>query len=268
LSRSLVPQYAFAFSGQIWNLALDDGNGWLVAEIRDADTRRVSFSTIDLQKNALLWKDLSPDPTWWMGLVGVYNGVLLLHRYADSQRPETSGILAIDVATESTRWKHTDWAFLHTDGHSVALHQTGADQLPVYQKVDIHSGEVISAGPMPPVLEPLRPPSNVRYPWHYTEESPYFQPIALFLGRQLGINPVKAFDYAEFQGLIVVSYYLCEPHSPLTNRIVVLDEQAKVLLHETIATQLTGIGLDTFFIRKSSLIWVREKKELLSYRFI
>jgi hypothetical protein len=262
---ALSLQFSFTFSGNLWNIALDDANGWLVAEVRDATTRHVSFSAVNLPDYRLQWKDYSPDPSWWLGIAGLYQGILLLHKYAGSQRPETTGIVAIEVSTGQIRWQHAEWALLRTDGESLILHRTGADQLPLYQQIDLFSGQVQAIIPLPPEpLSPLLLP-DVQYPWHYTEESPYFQPIARFLSRQLGISPLKAVDYAEFRGLIVVSYYICEAHSPLSNRIIVLDDQARILLHEPVASQLSGIGLDTFLIRKDSLIFVREKKELLSY---
>lgn len=265
MSGPLRLQFAFAFSGNLWNIALDDSNGWLVAEVRDATTRRVSFGAVDLQQNRLLWKDFSPDPSWWWGIAGLSRGVLLLHQYTGSQRPETKGILAVEVSTRRVLWQHPEWAFLRTGGTTLILHRTGTDQLPVYQITDLLSGQVVALSDAPTEQQIPPPEPDVQYPRHYSEESPYFQPITRFLGQQLDIKPLKAIDYAESQGLIVVSYYLCEAHSPLSNRILVLDKQARIRLHESVATQLPGIGMDTFLIRKDSLIFVREKKELISY---
>jgi hypothetical protein len=265
LSGSLRLQFAFAFSGHLWNIALDDLHGWLVAEVRDATTRRVRFAAIDRQQNRLLWKDFTPDPSWWWGIAGLNRGVLLLHQYVGSQRPEIKGVMAVEVSTGQVLWQHTDWAFQRTDGPTLTLHRTGADQLPVYQMIDLLSGQVTAVSSIPPDQQMPPPEPDVQYPRHYSEESPYFQPIARFLGQQLDVKPLKAFDYAEFQGLIVVSYYICEAHSPLSNRILVLDKQARILLHESVATQLSGVGMDPFLISKGSLIFVREKKELLSY---
>jgi hypothetical protein len=244
---------------------LDDPNGRLVAEVRDATTRRVHFAAIDLGQNRLLWQDFSPDPSWWWGIAGFRRGVLLLHQYVGSQRPETKGIVAVEVSTRRVLWQHAEWAFLRTDGTTLTLHRTGTDQLPVYQMTDLLSGQVVALSAVPPEQPMPLPEPDVQYPRHYSEENPYFQSIARFLGQQLDIKPLKACEYAEFQGLIVVSYYICEAHSPLSNRILVLDKQARILLHEAVATQLSGIGMDTFLIRKGSLIFVREKKELLSY---
>ncbi|MES2730319.1 MAG: DUF4905 domain-containing protein [Bacteroidota bacterium] len=264
------PQFVFSFDGHIWTMGLDHANGLLVLEIRDATTRRVSFAAVDLGKNdstshALLWKDFQPEHSWWLSLVGVYNGVLLLHRYADSQRPEAKGILAVEVRSCRVLWQQPDWAFMDTDGEVVILHQQGADQSPVYQQIDLRSGKSLAITEIPTVPNPQPPSPDIQYPVHYPEQSPYFQPIARFLHQKLGIQPIQAFDYAEFQGLIVVSYYLCAPDSPLSNKVVVLDNKACVLLHESMATHLNGIGMDTFLIRKGSLLFVREKKELVSY---
>jgi hypothetical protein len=254
-------------------MGLDHENGLLVLEIRDANTRQVSFAAVDLGKTnaasqALLWKDFQPERSWWLSLVGVCKGILLLHRYADSQKPEAKGILAVDVRSGRVLWQLPDWAFLGVDGSVVILHQQGADQLPVYQRMDLRNGTSLAITDLLAAPNPLPVSPDIQYPVHYSEQSPYFQTIARFLHQKLEVQPIKAFDYAEFRGLIVVSYYLCEPHSPLLNKVVVLNNQASVVLHEAMATNLNGVGMDTFLIRNGNLIFVREKKELVSYSLV
>ncbi len=259
-------QFNIVFHAPIWNIVLDSGHSFLVAEIRETATRQVSFAAIDLDNPhaPLLWQDFRPDPSWWWSTVGIYNGVLLLHRYTDARQPEPKGLLAVDVRSRQVLWQHPEWVFQQVSGNALTVSRLEAE-MPVFRNLDLTTGQDLS-GKEQPIMPSAEPPfhQDILYPLHYPEENTYFQPIARFLSQQLQIQPVKAFDYAEFQGLVVVSYYLCA-QSGLINRLVVLDEQARVLLHETLESDLPGVGQATFLIRHGSLIFVREKKELMSY---
>jgi hypothetical protein len=228
----------------------------------------MSFAAVDLERpsSPLLWQDYRPDSSWWWSMAGLYQGVLLLHRYADARQPEAKGLLALDVRTLQVRWQQPDWAFRQISGTVLTVYQRESGS-PVFRQLDLTSGRPLSGDVVSETSAAEASfEGGVQYPWHYPEEQTYFQPIARFVSQQLQIQiqPVKAFDYAERQGLVVVSYYLCDP-SGLTNRLVVFDGQARVRLHETLATGLPGVGQATFLIRDNSLLFIRDKKELVSY---
>ena len=87
-----------------------------------------------------------------------------------------------------------------------------------------------------------------------------------FLGQKLNLTPVVALEYLELDTFIFVSYYVAE--GDLVNYLLVLSADGKVLLHEKLDEHLKGIGLDTFFILSGCVIFVRNKRELVSYSLI
>jgi hypothetical protein len=264
LTRSLItPQFAVSFDAPVWSIQLDHASGLLVAEIRDGDARRVSFAALDLDQpggGALLWKDFQPDD-WSVRQMGVLDGVLLLQGFGTGQPPSPTHLVAVDVRERRVRWRRPGWALMEARGSQVKVYPTEA---PLESKIwNVRSGQ--AEGEMAIYEEnAASPPADVQYPTHYPEDSPYFSAVARFLEQRLGVQPVRAFDYAETQGLVVVSYYLCAAGA-LENRLVVFGPDAQVWWHEPVASQLSGVGLDTFLIRKNCLILVREKKELRGY---
>src|SRR4051812_36493755 len=162
-------QIQLVFQAPIWNIVLDSGSGYLVAEIRETATRQVSFAAIDLDnpRALLLWQDYRPDPSWWWSTVGIYNGVLLLHRYTDARQPEPKGLLAVDVRSQQVRWQHPDWVFRQVNGDIVTVSRMEAE-MPVIRNLDLLTGQDWSEKGQP-VMPSDETPLNqdIIYPLHY-----------------------------------------------------------------------------------------------------
>jgi hypothetical protein len=173
------------------------------------------------------------------------------------------GLIAIDVHTKKIIWQQPQMNFggLLQKGILTIEHTPEA---PLYRLVNLDTGIIEKTFDIQPALYEAEPVSPIFYPRHYTEENKYFETIVSFLNNLLGIQPQKAFDYAEYKQLIIISYYLYT-NNTLSNFLLVLDQQSRILLHEPIATQLSGIGLDTFLIVHHHLVFVKEKKELITY---
>ncbi len=60
-----------------------------------------------------------------------------------------------------------------------------------------------------------------------------------------------------------MSYYVTE--SGLSNYLVVMDGEGEVLLHEKLAEQLKGIGMETFFVLAGCVFFVKNREDLVSY---
>ncbi|NJO02062.1 MAG: hypothetical protein HC880_10525 [Bacteroidia bacterium] len=137
---------------------------------------------------------------------------------------------------------------------------------PHYERLALRDGAVIENFPpgFLPVYESVVGESNFHYPSHYPEGSEYFRQVADFLAQRLELSAVKAVDYLEYDYLILISYFL-EKNSLLYNKLLILDNEAEILLHETINQGLMGIALDTFFIYKKNLIFIRNKQEIINY---
>lgn len=259
--EKLIQKASYHFSGQIWRILADTGEETLAVEIRHGDTRRTDFAAI--YQNKLLFQSLSLPENWWISGVALYQGKLLLHTYPDSQMPVPKGLIAVNVHTRNIIWQQPQMTFggLLPTGILTIEHTPEA---PIYRLVNLETGTIEEVLGTQPILHESDPASPIIYPRHYTQENKYFETIVSFLNNLLGIDAQKAFDYAEYQKWIIISYYLYH-NNTLSNFLLVLDQQAQILLHEPIASQLTGIGLDTFFIIHHHLVFVREKKELIIY---
>jgi len=131
-------------------------------------------------------------------------------------------------------------------------------------KIDIHSQKVL--GDTEGSNEQKMIGNDVIPPLHYLANTAHFITVAKFLQEKLNISPVKAVDYLERDGHIVISYYIWI-NDHLANFLLILDENGEVQRHELLANQLSSIGIDTFFIIRDALFTIRQKSELLIYDF-
>jgi hypothetical protein len=247
----------------------DPAGSKLLLEIRDSEKHEVSFTAIDLNEKRLMWDGLSFEESWWIGMSALQDDVLLLHQYEDSQNPENSQLFAVDVNSCEVLWAVTDFTFLNiVKGKVIGF--TRKEEERYYSTIELKSGEIAAAGSLTAQLleqnaqQEAQQMTAGRFPLHYPEDNEYFATFRTFLEKQLGVQVVKACDYLEYGGLILISYYLYKDKS-LTNYMVVFDQQGRALLHEKLDSQLPAVGMDTFFVINDQLIFICDKKEIKSY---
>jgi hypothetical protein len=264
VSKKLHLNFSYAFPGQIWRILAEADTEIIVAELREGNLRKADFAAI--YQNKLLYESVPLPESWWISATALQEGILLLQTYPDSQTPVPKGLLALEVRSASLLWQYPELNFTGFDSmRSAVIAKAPSEAEPIYQLIDLITGKSSELLPDENLFipDPVTD-SKIIFPRHYTSENKYFPAIVSFLNQRLGIKAEKAVDYAEYQHLLVISYYLYV-HNTLSNFLVVIDRQTGILLHEPIATQLSGTGLDTFCIMNNCLIFVREKKELLSY---
>jgi hypothetical protein len=102
------------------------------------------------------------------------------------------------------------------------------------------------------------------YSFYYPQEHAYFATVGAFLNQFMHIQPVHGCEYLEHQGAIIISYYIYEEKS-LSNYLLAMNQAQEVLLHDKIGSQLDGLGVDTFFVVRNRLIFIKEKYQFVSY---
>jgi hypothetical protein len=99
---------------------------------------------------------------------------------------------------------------------------------------------------------------------HYNTENKFLGKIAGFVFALSNKQPEGPMDYLEYKGKIIVSFYTKEGEK-LVNYLLVVNEEGNILLLDQIGTEISGIGLDTFFLYKDLLIFIKNKKELVIF---
>jgi hypothetical protein len=261
LANTIAYKFSYSFQGTIWNILADANSNRLFLEVRDVDQKKVSFSALNLQNYAWLWKDVVLEEPWWISMTAIAGDKLLLTVYTDTNNPDKKTLLAYDVLRQEIAW----WR----NGFSVSAANTrnvkGIDaRFPAREIIlDLFSGAEVRD-----IDFHLEYSQNfpVIRPFQYEEGTAHFNTVRDFLVSRLHIEPVATIDYLEQGRLIWMSVFVKE--NDLANFLYGFSSDGEVIFKETLGENLKGVGLETFFIYSDHLIFVKNKKELASYKIL
>jgi hypothetical protein len=253
------------FEGQVWKILVDEASPVLIVQTRNGESYQTSFTAINTQTNRVLWQDFNLEESWWLGMAGVHAGVLFLYTYPDTQKPQSQGIIAVDVVTQQILWQTQSINF-HQIIEGQVLGLSVAQQEKEYYLLELKTGKVLEQFREFDTAKIRKNENNeALFPFHYYNEMAYFQTVAIFLKKKFNLQIVQAVDYLEYENVIIISYFH-QSNNGLANNLLVLNHQNQVLLHQNIAQQLTGIGLDTFFVFEKQVFFVKHKTHLQSLK--
>ncbi|WKN32799.1 DUF4905 domain-containing protein [Porifericola rhodea] len=256
-----------SFSAKIWNMLTDHDAHYLYLEIRDEEEHQVSFAAYALSQQKLLWRNLSFEENWWIGMQAADKDVLVFHTYEDSDNPEKKAHFAIDIRSQQPVWSSALLQVLDVHDQVIYGYELNADDKKAYKYLSLkdHAENTIDEKEISIALQNISVENKyIRHPFHYTEEEAYFATVRTFVQTYMNLQVYKGCEYLEHADLIFISYYIQES-SALANYLLVIDQNGTLQLHEKLDDQLSQIGIGTFMIIRDQLIFIKRKRELVSY---
>ncbi len=259
MSRALDFNFSHLFDGIIWNTVILPRHNILLIEARNADQKQATFSAADALTGDFLWKDVAFDEPWWISLNAAAGGTALFTVYLGTDNPDKKGIFAYDVLTQKIAWWNNDFSLTGVSDEVVK----GVASKYGHREVTLalESGNEVTNRP-----ELLPVNDTVIRPSQYIEGHEHFNTIKNFLNTRFNLSPVAALEYVEHDSLIFISLY--EGRAELANYLMIISPEGSVMLKEKLDDHLKGIGLDTFFLYAGCVLFVKNKKELFSYKIV
>lgn len=259
-SSSLTKWSDHQFTGTVWNIVAHPARPVLIVESRDEESKTVRFSAYNIGTDSFLWRDFELEERWWVSVSAFAGDVVLFTVYLDKQNPDRKSVVAIDHLTRKILWWRNNFAFSGVTSNIVQ----GADAQAgmKFLSLNLRTGEPLENSEELPGEENFL----LRRPLQYLEETVHFETVAQFLKTRLGVRAVSAIEYLEIDGFVVISFYT--DSGSLANYLIVIDHDGITHLSEKIGEQLKGIGLDTFFLFAGYLIFVKNKRALVSYKLV
>jgi hypothetical protein len=249
------------FSATIWKTLVDEQTNLIFIESRDSETRRVTFSAWDLERNIFVWENLEFDEKWWISLGYVSQGMLLFTLYTDTNNPDKKSVIAFDIQNKEIKWWKNNFVIAHISDGFVVGHDTkfGSRELCL---------QIGSGTEAPDVKIEFQSSQNFNLirPLQYIQGTDHFESVKAFLERKCSFSPVHVVEYREYHSLILISAFTGQ--TELANFLIVFTSEGDSVLKEQLGENLKGIAYDTFFILSGFLIFVKNKRELISYRFV
>ncbi|HEX8529061.1 MAG TPA: hypothetical protein VF646_03530 [Cytophagales bacterium] len=262
--QSLQPAFAIRFPGTVWRVVADPGGTLLIVEIVGEGQPGTHFAAVALPAGKLLWQQWNPAVHGLAHAVALQGETLYVQIFSAGPLPQPEALLAIDVPTRSVLWQRPKASWGNIAGEGVTVREVGYERV---RCLLLHPRDGTIKREVSPAEVALPEAAGLdagRYPVHYTEGDPYTKSIAEFIQDRLGVTPAWAFDYAEKQHVLIISYYLYQANQ-YDNFLAVFDRKGLPLWGQKIAGALPGTGLNTFLTTDNLLIFVQEKNQLLGY---
>ncbi|KAA5548176.1 DUF4905 domain-containing protein [Adhaeribacter rhizoryzae] len=266
----IAPAYKLEWEYPVWQLRFDAKAGLIAIECCDADTLQTFFGVFAGKTGAFIMQDYRPAKAWWQNLAAIQNGIMYLQGVAAKGVGRSVGITAVNVEKAQVQWQRPEFSFYGLTATAVlALPATG--ELTELIGLNPATGEElevagnIATGPVK--LGSWHADENqvLAVPQHYPAGNEYFADLELFIKEKTGCNALFAIDYLEYKNIIALGFYLSQQDGRQTYRLAIFSLAGELYLQEDLGKDLTGIGIDNFFIFQDTLILVKNKKALLGY---
>ena len=255
----------------MWRIRLDTAANRLALEVRDPDLLLAHFYTFGISGRSL--KPLPLQQAWWQGLEDAQDGYIYLHGYGDRKMGQHKGIIAVEAGTGAVAWEEQELALYGIAENAVLAYMAVAPEA-AFLSLQPGTGQQMResvtqqrAAEMVAEFSLLRSRQAI-YPVLYREGEEYFAEVQQFLNSLQITGATLAIEYAETEAAFVASYYERCADGTLQNYIAVFDKEGSFCLKERLASGLSGIGSDTFFIFRDDLYFVKDHAILEVYRLI
>ena len=266
----MLPAWVYRADGVVWRV-LPTEAGVFVGEERDLQEKQVSFFCVDRMTGEVLWRGISFDEGWWIGIEAVGSDRVFLHGFLKPDMPEHKKIFALDLFTGRTVWSNDDMRFiLATEGSVFASKSTTNGQLTF--ELDLRTGSVLrSLENEYEVLNHAKSRMQIlasietEFPVRLGESLFPGEPAIALVGRHCRSDTVVGpVEVVEKNDLLFFSYHeRTGLDGGLTNTLKVVDRHdGELLLAETLNQNLQTTVPDSFFLQGTMLYFVKERSTL------
>lgn len=99
LAGKLEFHFSHTFSGPVWNMLLVPEKSILVLEVRNDESRQVSFSALEFVKNQFLWRNVTVSEPWWVNLCKSRGNTVILSKFDNTNNPDSVSYISLDLQT-------------------------------------------------------------------------------------------------------------------------------------------------------------------------
>lgn len=244
----------YACFGQVWKVLWDSQHRLIVVESRKPEERKVFLLAIPLSGKSEIHN--IPDINWSLSMVGVIGGKAILQGQGNnSSLPDPVDLYCYDFYKGGLVWSLPGHSFLALSRDYVFSEVFHEGELTPF-RINILSGTPEQSN------EGFKEEDEeIQYPSIYHEGEEYFDQVKEFL-KNKGKMPIKAIEYWEGKSSIAISYFE-ESEKELQNILMVLDHNGENESYYKIDSNCKGISDGTFFVVKESLVFARDKKEIV-----
>ncbi|MCF0039533.1 DUF4905 domain-containing protein [Dyadobacter fanqingshengii] len=250
------------FSQNIWRILPNpdpQSDLWII-ELRDSESKQVSFAMMDTAQMKQLWHYSPPEADWWSSLTAFSHNNIFLHNYRYPEVPEPTDLLAFSAINGQFLWALPGHLMVKSlDNKYIEVAGKSGEQF-IYKACDAETG----------ALSPLKESYADEFekvilqePVRYRKDSVYFEKLATFIQNITNGHTAVSIDYLEKRPYIMFSYYIYEQDKSVQYLLIVTD-QKQLVLHEQLSEEREGMGRATMMLKASTLVYLKNNNEFSS----
>ena len=265
----LYSNYTFTNNRQIWRI-IPGGEGKLVIEERDAATREVFFSCIEMNTGKVIIDSLQFEEKFWIGIEDVYKGVIFFHKYNKPDMPWHSDIIAYDINKKEQLWHSKEYIFSLVYEDKLYCYKNKYEGR-IYFKLNYKTGELIAdLGDDSNVIAGLKElrDTEIYKGYKFPKVLSHSDGEIAEIFDEIRSNEVITgkIDYLTVNDLLLTSYHRASNDGKLQNCFKALDiHPKKVILEEILNKEITNFIPDSFFLINDLIFLLKEKEKLFVF---
>lgn len=248
-TQPMQPVISEKFSGLIWKIKVQGPLGLMAVETRNSDLKQVAFTVLNFISGHVHFKEVSYNEQWNLSLAFIGDKNLVINGYGHSDRPESKGIMSVSLTDGSVIWEK----------FNISLNEVNASGIQVYDSrfqprkfdwIDHLSSNAIEA----PALG-QDPDSVILFP-----ETDQSINIPSFIKHGEITGDILSLTFADKK---ILSFHEAKDGF-FCQRLIVYQED-KVLIDDILISGIQKLQPEAFFIQQNHLLYVRDKREIISH---
>jgi hypothetical protein len=259
---------------QIWRI-LPTANNKIVIEERDAKTKEVFFSCLDIESGKKIFKDFQLEEKNWIGIESIYKDIIFFHTYGKPDMPAHKSVIAFDILSQSILWQNDSYVFSFVYEGKVYCYQQRFESR-VFFALDYLTGNVIEDfGNDTAAINKLKEESDAKFweqnylfPEYFNRNNSAEMDYQKFLKEILTEKVIKGeISYLRYEDILLFNYHEVSKSNSLSNEFAAVDLlKNKFLLKETLDKNLINLMPESFFVKDNFLFLIVDKTKLLVYQ--
>lgn len=239
------------FNGVIWKLLPDNNRKLIAIEIRNAENRQTVFSVLNYETGETLLKEHHVEESWFVALSHVHNNLVFITGYESESSPVSKGITAIDIDTKGTRWQKFNYSFYDAWNEGIRVYNPNINPRK-FEWLNYETGEVIYLSNPTPLNNQIRFPSFTT-----------IKALPEVIQSKMVIGDVLSLDHQE---LNINSFH--ESFDGNMRLRILITSANYIVLDEILSDRIQKQQLETFFLVKDHLFYIRNSNQIVSYNLV
>ena len=261
---------------QIWRI-LPTTNKKVVLEERDATTKEVFFSCLDIESGKKIFNQFQLDEKNWCGIETVNNDLIFFHTYNKPDMPAHKSIISFDIHTQKILWQNDNHVFGLVYDDKVYCYQQRFENR-IFFALDLLTGNVVEElGNDVSILNQLKEKldedfwkQNYLFPEYFNRNETRDDIHQKYLKQFISENVVKGeVSYLIIENVLLFNYHEIAKNNTYTNIFNAVDLITnKFLLEETLDKNILNLMPESFFVKDNFLFLIVDKTKLFVYQII